>query len=124
MYFSKFADDNELSGAFDTTEGRNAIQRDLDNLEKWSCKTLMGVYNIKCKVLSLLLTESSPVEKHLRVLMDEKLSMSQQCALAAQKDNCIPSLIKRWVVSSTREGPTWSTASRPRIPRTRKMQSS
>ena len=84
MYFSKFADDNELSGAFDTTEGRNAIQRDLDNLEKWSCKTLMGVYNIKCKVLSLLLTESSPVEKHLRVLMDEKLSMSQQCALAAQ----------------------------------------
>jgi len=59
----------------------------------------------------------SPVEKNLRILVDENLDTSQQHALAPQKTNCTLSCIKRGLASSMRGVivPLYSSLARPHL---------
>ena len=79
-------DVTKLCDAVYTMEGRDAIQRDLDRLQRWVHVNTLKFNKAKCKVLHLgqgnpklagEWIESSLEEKDMGVLVDVKINMSQ-----------------------------------------------
>ncbi|KAJ7406994.1 hypothetical protein WISP_129531 [Willisornis vidua] len=68
----------------------------------WDHKNHLKIKMPKCKVSDMStdsdeLNEIRPVEENWGILVDGKMAMSQQCALAAKKANSILGCIKRHV---------------------------
>jgi len=127
---SKFADDTKLGGVVDTPEGCAAIQRDLDRLESWVQEEPDGVQQGQGQgpapgreqphapvQAGADLLQNSSAERDLGVLVDNRSTKSQQCALTAKKANGILGCIRRSVASRSREVllPLYSALVRPHL---------
>ncbi|KAF7239217.1 RNA-directed DNA polymerase from mobile element jockey [Varanus komodoensis] len=121
----------EHSGAVATTEEQVLqIQKDLDRLWKWAGDNRMAFNVDKCKVLHLghrnschkyrlgdKWLESSTCERDLRVLVDCRLNMWQQCYAVVKRANATLGCIARSVACRSREVllPLYTTLVHPQL---------
>ncbi|KAK4815838.1 hypothetical protein QYF61_008441 [Mycteria americana] len=112
------------------SQGQEALQRDLDRSEHWAVTTSMKFNKSKCQILHLGRSnaghtyrlgeewlESSPAERGLGELVDSRLNVSQQCALAARRANRTLGCFKHSITSRPKEGiiPLCSALVRPHL---------
>jgi len=101
----------------DRLESQAVIQRDLHRLEKWADRKPVKSSSRRCKVpllgrnnpkhqcmLEAAGLENSSSGKSLRVLMDNMLTMNQQCTLMTKVTNSLLSCNRQSIANRSRQG--------------------
>ncbi|RMC10268.1 hypothetical protein DUI87_13070 [Hirundo rustica rustica] len=114
-FISKFADDTKAGACVDLLEGRRALQKDLEWLDRWAESNKMKFNKSKCPVLHFGRNSpcsvigwgrcgwTVPKRKGTWGCWRQQLNMSQQCAQVGKRANGILACIRNSVASRSRE---------------------